>query len=166
MTRFCVYAMVVEIGGATFFKIGWTGQLNQRLSGVQVGCPVAIRQVLVRNVATRHAAREAEKTLHRLLRPFHTLGEWFQLDTANPEHKAAFKLATLTAFGGHDPNDWNWRVLTAAQAMEQGRGQEVVRAIANRMLSADPVNRDRLADAARRAGYVIPSDPDRLITNS
>lgn len=127
MNQAVVYGMVVKVNDVDHFKIGWTSNLKHRLSGVQTGCPIPIQHVLVRNVPSRHAACEAEKTLHRLLAPFRVVGEWFALDTTNPEHKAAFRLATCAAFSKHDASRWNWHLLTPAEAQEWGRRTDMLR---------------------------------------
>jgi hypothetical protein len=58
-------------------KVGRTkGKICRRVSALQTGSPRRINAVV--SVEIPFGAIEAESYCHRILRPFHTVGEWFK----------------------------------------------------------------------------------------
>lgn len=88
----CVYVMIAATaGGETYFKIGHSIYVGDRIGGVQTGCPLPIKRILVLRTLCASRAQKLEKLLHKRFRAFRTAGEWFQFDMENPAHKAEFE---------------------------------------------------------------------------
>jgi len=76
----CVYIIQVDLN---IFKIGVTGDIFSRLSGLHYGTP---HNIFVRHLAyTRkiEIARKIEKYLHHKLERFNIKGEWFNFEYDN-----------------------------------------------------------------------------------
>jgi hypothetical protein len=92
--KWCVYMMVADAGeGFSFCKVGITGNLSERIVAVQVGCPVPIREVAYLSLRAEQT-RLAERVFHDWLKDYHSQGEWFRMNLADPIHKAVFHDAT------------------------------------------------------------------------
>lgn len=92
MTELCkiwsVYVMAApDKAGHTFFKVGRSSDIAKRLGQVQTGCPLKISKVWALTLWGNGASQRLEAGLHERLRPYHSHGEWFRMDTANAEHK-------------------------------------------------------------------------------
>lgn len=56
-------------------KIGWSANVERRLSSVRMDCPYPI--VMIASIPTDNGARD-EARLHRHFSPAHIRGEWFE----------------------------------------------------------------------------------------
>jgi len=107
--KWCVYMMIAETCcGDSFCKIGITGDLATRVSGVQTGCPMPITDVAYMDLPGGRC-REAEKMFHQRLARYHTQGEWFRLNFQNTEHKAAMADATRHVIATLGLSETRWK---------------------------------------------------------
>lgn len=83
-----VYVLAAPDGlGKTYFKVGWTTDIAKRIRALQTGCPLRIRHVWMLPLWSGGAAQSLEAILHQMLRPYHSHGEWFLMQTDNLDHK-------------------------------------------------------------------------------
>lgn len=77
--EWCVYVM--ESGGRR--KIGFSRDVQRRLTALQTGCADQIEIDLVFAVMTEEAARKIERAAHKALRfaGLHARGEWFEINS-------------------------------------------------------------------------------------
>lgn len=76
-TGSCVYVVAGVAGGPV--KIGYTSDLQRRLTALQIGSPIKLR-----TLATFAGGKELEASIHRLLADYRLEGEWFDLADRNP----------------------------------------------------------------------------------
>ncbi len=94
MKIWSVYVMAAPChDGSTFFKVGRTSDIAARICSVQTGCPLKISKAWVLTLWGNGASQSLERQLQHLLMPFHSHGEWYRMDTADPAHKAAMNQA-------------------------------------------------------------------------
>lgn len=88
-----VYAAFGEFGGKLVCKIGYSGQLQQRLYTLarSGGVPITFAKALTAYGLSN--ARQMEAMLHTALARYRDHHEWFLFDPKRPEDKEQFKLA-------------------------------------------------------------------------
>lgn len=74
---------ILRDGNTNNYKIGITKDLNQRLRGVQTGCPHELQIVKLWKHTQKQVIQKYERVLHRYFRKcgcqVETQGEWFEL---------------------------------------------------------------------------------------
>ena len=70
------YIYVIHCADSTYYKIGVTHGLEQRLSTLQVGCPHLLTLVMAFAVTNPEAV---EHRLHEMCKHCRVYGEWFDL---------------------------------------------------------------------------------------
>lgn len=108
-----VYIMAAPaLKGLTYFKVGVTSDITKRICGVQTGCPLRIARVWAITVGANGHAQAVESAMHATLKPFHSHGEWFAMETDNLDHKRAMSEAMALGAGlATGPKDGKWRQL-------------------------------------------------------
>lgn len=114
-----VYVMAAPAGsGATYFKVGRSSNVPGRIRSVQTGCPLRITKVWVIKAWSNGASQGMESRMHKLLRPFHSHGEWFAMRTDDPDHKAAMNAAFAEVCGdASQMHPVKWRLLDVAELL-------------------------------------------------
>lgn len=110
--RCFLYAMIADPGAGAirYFKIGISNLVENRISEVQIGCPMPITEVLAVECRSRGVARACERGMHFQLETYRTSGEWFQFDMDNPEHKTAFHTAAKKVLDRELLPGWKWEL--------------------------------------------------------
>lgn len=91
-----IYIMAAPaMKGLTYFKVGITSDIAKRVCAVQTGCPLRISRVWVILAGGNGHAQAVESAMHANLSAFHSHGEWFAMETANPDHKRAMSEAMV-----------------------------------------------------------------------
>ena len=104
-----VYVMVAaEEEGPSYFKIGYSESVEKRAVNVQTGCPFPLREILFIVLEDVRTAKIIESRLHLELRPYHSCGEWFKFDLADPMHKKAFNDGVKKVITPIVGEGWTW----------------------------------------------------------
>ena len=89
-----VYIMAAPTeGGITYFKVGISSDVVNRICTVQTGCPLRISTVWAITTFNNGAAQDLEAKLHALLWAYRTNGEWFAMNINDLSHKRAMNEA-------------------------------------------------------------------------
>ena len=81
-------------------KIGMTGNLNKRLSGLQTSCPYRLRVFGTRWYPSRSVAKLAEALMHSGLKHKRLEGEWFDVTIKEASEAANSALGVREKLGG------------------------------------------------------------------
>ncbi len=74
------YVYVIQCGFDSYYKIGISDNVAERIKTLQIGCPFELILVMMCRLGSRTAATEAERQLHETLSSYCVRGEWFKLD--------------------------------------------------------------------------------------
>lgn len=120
----CVYVIIVTTAGEeTYFKIGRSTCIQERIGAVQTGCPLPIERVLLLPLVENYISCAMEAALHKRFAKFHTHGEWFLFNLTNPSHKAEFHLGcdeVIRTF----LTEWRWEMHSVADAKILGKSAQ------------------------------------------
>ena len=70
---------LIRAEGTNYYKIGVATNRIKRLAGLQNGCPLELKYVIVRRM---DKAREVEQLIHRELQLQNVRGEWYSLTSS------------------------------------------------------------------------------------
>ena len=108
-----IYVMFTQpIGDRVFAKVGISVRVDDRLLGVQTGCPIPIECAIHYRLPTRALAVRVERLMHAKLEHLRSSGEWFALVVSDASHKAEFHRACREAMAEVTSGDWTWAVVT------------------------------------------------------
>ncbi len=112
-----VYVMAAPTAqGLTYFKVGRTSDVAKRVCAVQTGCPLKITRAWVISVWDNRASLALERSMQEWLEPFHSHGEWFAMDPADPAHKGAMNEAFSKAVRfASQGSEVRWREMSVAE---------------------------------------------------
>lgn len=123
-----VYMLAAPDGsGHTYYKIGVTSDISQRVRAVQTDCPLKITRAWVIDANFNGSAQALERDLLGMLAPYKAVGSWFRMDPKDSTHQQAQRAAFAYAVeycSAAAPTKWRQYDVPELREMVRGLAEE------------------------------------------